>query len=376
MNRRIFALALLITLTFAIILPFTASAYPETRRVLASNLKRLDSNARAPIKPTVVPLSIEIVYPEEGATLSQGTHRILMSAVAKDGIATVELKIDGPEPLSWIDITGNFDGTHYFYDWTVDTDGSYDLTAAVTNTKGRTKKDTNTVTIGAPQPTRWAVLIGIADYEGRSSDLWHPDEDAKEMEQELLEFGYPGDNIKMLLNRKAKANAIADAIEWLVANEKAGDEVVFFYSGHGYRAPDSEGWDTDIESDGHDEGIVTHDFYGLPDGWLKEKFSTIESTKFVLMFGSCHSGGMFDDNDDFQENGRIIASACKADQYGWDYLQLGNTLWGYYFVDEGLRDNNAYTVEAAHAYAYPHVTAMQPDSQPQLYDGITGDFEL
>ncbi|UCD96846.1 MAG: caspase family protein [Candidatus Bathyarchaeota archaeon] len=377
MNRRIFASTLVITLVLAIYLPFTAGVHPDTSRsVQTADLKRLDSNNSNRIKPTAAPLSVEIVYPDDGATLTQGSHRILVAAVAKDGVITVELKIDGPEALGWTDITNNFDGTHYFLDWTVSSDGSYDLTAAITNTKGRTKQDTNTVTIGVTQPTRWAVLIGIADYEGRSSDLWHPDEDAKEMEQELLEFGYPSSNIKMLLNRQAKANAIADAIEWLVTNEKAGDEVVFFYSGHGYRAPDSEGWDADVESDGHDEGIVTHDFYGLPDGWLKEQFAAIESTEFALLFGSCHSGGMFDDNDDFQESGRIIASACKADQYGWDYLQLGNTLWGYYFVDEGLLDNNAYSVEAAHVYAYSRVTAMQPDSQPQLYDGISGDFDL
>ncbi len=231
-----------------------------------------------------------------------------------------------------------------------------------------------------PQPTassKWAVIIGIADYQGRSSDLWHPDEDAKEMYYELVrQQGYPRSNVKLLTNRKATAQAIVDAINWLITNEKAGDEVVFFYSGHGYRAPDSEGWDDDVESDGYDEMIVTYDFYGLPDGWFRQKFAAIESTKFALMFGSCHSGGMFDDNDDLQGEGRVIASACKADQYGWDYLYLGNTLWGYYFVDEGLLDNNAYSVEAAHAYAYPRVVAEQPDSQPQLYDNYPGDFTL
>jgi hypothetical protein len=322
------------------------------------------------------PLRVEIVYPEDGAALSQGTHRVLVSASASRGIATVELKIDGPESIGWTDITSNFDGTYYYYDWAVGTDGTYDLTAAVTDTKGRSKQDTNVVSVGAPQPDQWAVLIGIADYQGRDSDLWHPDEDAKEMEQELLEVGYPSDHIIVLLNRKAKAQAIVDAIDWLVANEEAGDEVVFFYSGHGYRAPDSEEWDDDVESDSYDEMIVTHDFYGLPDGLFRQKFAAIESTQFALMFGSCHSGGMFDDNDDLQGSGRVIASACKADRYGWDYLTLGNTLWGYYFVDEGLLDDNAYSVETAHAYAYPYVVAEQPDSQPQLYDNFPGNFGL
>jgi len=224
---------------------------------------------------------------------------------------------------------------------------------------------------------KWAVVIGIADYQGTDSDLWHPDEDAKEMNTELTrQRGYPKSNVKLLTNGRATAAAIVSAVNWLVANEKPGDEVVFFYSGHGYRAPDADGWDSDIESDGYDEMIVTYDFYGLPDGWFMQKFAAIESTKFALMFGSCFSGGMFDDNDDLQGSGRVIASACKADQLGWDYFFLGNTLWGYYFVDEGLLDNNANSVEAAHAYAYPRVVAQQPDSQPQLYDNYPGDFTL
>jgi hypothetical protein len=224
---------------------------------------------------------------------------------------------------------------------------------------------------------KWAVVIGIADYQGRDSDLWHPDEDAKEMYAELTrQQGYPRANVKLLTNKGATASAISSAITWLVTNEKAGDEVVFFFSGHGYRALDSEGWDTDVETDGYDEVLVTYDFYGLSDGWLAKKFVAIESTKFALMFGSCYSGGMFDDDDDLQGTGRVIVSACKADQLGWDYLLLGNTLWGYYFVDEGLLDNNANSVETAHAYAYPRVVAQQPNSQPQLYDNYLGDFIL
>jgi len=228
-----------------------------------------------------------------------------------------------------------------------------------------------------PVADKWALIIGIADYEGKGSDLWHPDEDAKEMYSELTtQQGYASANVKMITNRGATASAILAGIDWLVSNEKATSEVVFFYSGHGFRAPDSDDWDSDAESDGYDEGIVSYDFYGLPDGLLKERFAAIESTRFALMFGSCHSGGMFDDDDDLQQSGRLIASACKADQYGWDYLSLGNTLWGYYFVDDALLDNKAGSIEAAHAYAYSRVVAVQPDSQPQLSDGILGDFTI
>ena len=225
--------------------------------------------------------------------------------------------------------------------------------------------------------SKWAVVIGIADYQGTSSDLWHPDEDAKEMYTELTrQQGYPKNNVKLLTNRAATAAAIVSAINWLVSKEKTGDEVVFFYSGHGARVPEPNDWDTDDEADKYDEMIVTYDFYGLPDGQLKGWFAPIESTRFALMFGSCNSGGMFDDDDDLQGTGRIITAACKADQLGWDYLTLGNTLWGYYFVDQGMLKNKAASIEKAHDYAYPLVVAQQPDSQPQLYDNYPGDFTL
>ena len=127
---------------------------------------------------------------------------------------------------------------------------------------------------------KWAVVIGIADYKGTGSDLWHPDEDAAEMASALINnYGFASDHIKILKNSKATASAILSAINWLAANEDSNSTVVFFYSGHGFRAPDSEGWDSDLESDGYDEGIVSYDLYGLPDGLLKEKLAVLQSKK-------------------------------------------------------------------------------------------------
>ena len=213
------------------------------------------------------------------------------------------------------------------------------------------------------------------------NDLWHPDEDAEEMKEALMtNYGFPEGNIKVLLNKEAKAQAIVDAIDWLADYEDGQSTVVFFFSGHGFRVADGEGWDADDEGDGYDEGIVSHDLYGLPDGFLMDKFSAFETQKFALIFGSCYSGGMFDDDDDLQKSGRVICSACKADQYGWDYLLLDNTLFGYYFIDrgilQGLADLNedGVSMEEALDYAYDPVTTEQPDSQPQIYDGFGGEL--
>jgi hypothetical protein len=248
----------------------------------------------------------------------------------------------------------------------------------------------------SPPPTledKWAVVIGISDYQGTANDLWNPDKDAMDMQQALItKYGFPRDNIKMLLNSQATYQAILGAINWLAGVEDSSSTVVFLFSGHGFRAPDSRGLDTDREVDGYDEGIVSYDMYNLPDGLLRQKFSAFETKNFALIFCSCYSGGMFDDpNVDLGAPGRIICSACKTNQLGWDYLRLANTLFGYYFIDEGILQGKAdgatlagvetsgvkdgqVSIEEALAYAYPRVTVMQPQSQPQIYDGFAGEF--
>lgn len=235
-----------------------------------------------------------------------------------------------------------------------------------------------------------AVVIGIAEYRG-NEDLWNSDEDAQEMATALIDvYGFPEENVKVLLNRDAKAKAIISAIEWLAEWDDADDSVVFFFSGHGFTKDDSAGWDGDEEVDGVDEGIVTHDMYGLTDGFLKDKFSELETEKLTLVFAQCHSGGMFDDDDDLQNLGRVIPAACKAEQYAWDFLYYGNTLFGYYFIDQGILEGLAdpdgeVSMEEALAYAHPLVLAESlaiqnefPDidtrSEPQIYDGFTGDL--
>jgi hypothetical protein len=42
----------------------------------------------------------------------------------------------------------------------------------------------------------------------------------------------------------------------------------------------------------------------------RQKFAAIESYEFAIMFGSCYSGGMSDDNDDLQGTGRARAAVA------------------------------------------------------------------
>jgi len=79
----------------------------------------------------------------------------------------------------------------------------------------------------------------------------------------------------------------------------------------------------------------------LMEGWLKSFQPSIRS--ITLIFDQCFSGGM----NDIAADGRVIVAACKEDQSSYDinpdWNDWGhkNTLFGYYFIDEGMLQDKA-----------------------------------
>lgn len=236
------------------------------------------------------------------------------------------------------------------------------------------------------KPNKWAVLVGIADYRGVQNDLWHPDEDAKDMYTVLTtDYGFAEDHIQILLNNEGKADKIDKAIKWMRDWENASSTVVFLFSGHGYQAADD--WDSDSEWDGIDECIVSWDMYGITDGYLADLFGSFESQEVMVWFGSCFSGGMNDISARSTFTG-VLCAACQEDQYGYDVYELGNTLFGYYYIDQGMLQANGddngdgvVTVEEAFYYAKPLVqdfvqaNELEP-SNPDISDTYEGDLVL
>jgi len=230
-----------------------------------------------------------------------------------------------------------------------------------------------------PPVDKWAVIIGIADYQGVGNDLLYPDDDANDMYNYLRSKGYPSSNIKLLINRKANANAIISAIDWMNTQEtKTTSECVFFYSGHGTTY---DGYD-DGDSEYTDEGIVSYNLYIILDGQLRQKFSTFTSQKIVFIFDSCFSGGMDDligAHAQENYNGRVVDTACAEGQLSWDGDEtMENGVYTYYYM-EGLFSYN--TAEDAQTYATPLAhdavqTMYTEEMDPQEYDTYTGQWQF
>ncbi|TFG15462.1 hypothetical protein EU537_00145 [Candidatus Thorarchaeota archaeon] len=114
--------------------------------------------------PSDDPPSCLVADPAEGAIVS-GAHRVLVSASDDNSVSKVEVRIDTG---TWIDITTNFDGTYYYYDWdtTQYADGSHDVSARATDSVGQTTTDTNSVSVNNDGGSADTLYVA-------SIDMWY-----------------------------------------------------------------------------------------------------------------------------------------------------------------------------------------------------------
>jgi hypothetical protein len=122
--------------------------------------------------------------------------------------------------------------------------------------RGKPTPQAATGTLGANvSGNKYAIIIGISDYPGTANDLQYCDDDAQDMYNALTKlYGYNSGNIHLLKDLDASFTAIRDAISDIKLQAVAGDEVVFFFSGHGTKGKADDG-----DKERIDEAIVSHD---------------------------------------------------------------------------------------------------------------------
>ena len=149
------------------------------------------------------------------------------------------------------------------------------------------------INLYAPDGTEQAT---VAPDRGGWGNLEGAVDDARAMAS-LLEhrFGFPADNIAVLLDREATRVAILDGLRrTLLEQSQPGDTAVFFYAGHGSQVRNT----ASDELDGKDETLVPADAcLGAPDIRDKELkrllWQSLErGVRVVFVSDSCHSGSV------------------------------------------------------------------------------------
>lgn len=140
-----------------------------------------------------------------------------------------------------------------------------------------------------------AVLVGIADYPDPQNKLDGPVNDVFAVSAALQELGFPVDGIRVVLNDRATSDGIHERLKWLLEEAQGGDQLFFFYAGHGAQVP---GYGRDSEVDRLDECLVPYDFdwshgTGISDDELAALYGQLPyDCQFTIMLDCCHAGGM------------------------------------------------------------------------------------
>lgn len=135
-----------------------------------------------------------------------------------------------------------------------------------------------------------ALICGI-NYTGTSSALKGCLNDAKNMRALLESKGFT--EIKDVLEKEATTAGIIAGLNWLVADVKPGDVILFHYSGHGSQLPSAK------EEDGWEEIICPIDLNWvdkvITDDTLRQIFDKVPNgVNTTLILDCCHSGTMLD----------------------------------------------------------------------------------
>jgi hypothetical protein len=134
-----------------------------------------------------------------------------------------------------------------------------------------------------------ALCVGINDYPGTNMDLAGCVNDAKDWRGLLEGRGYA---VTTLLDAEATRANIVEGLKALVAGARAGDSLVFTFSGHGSWLPD----DDSDEPDARDEMMcpydVTQDQFLLDDDLHAVFSQKPQGAQLYVIADCCHSGSV------------------------------------------------------------------------------------
>lgn len=175
-----------------------------------------------------------------------------------------------------------------------------------------------------------ALLVGVSDYGGRTSNLPNTDTDARQLYESLRAHGLLHPASMVLTNSQATTKGVAAAFARAAAAAGPNDLFLFFFSGHGNQidVPVSA-----AELDGRSETIELYDA-AMTDADLAPLFDSVHARMEMVVLDSCFSGGfrnlidrpnvmgLFSSEEDLTS---LVASQFKSGGYLAYFLREGLT---------------------------------------------------
>lgn len=214
-----------------------------------------------------------------------------------------------------------------------------------------------------PNPTpahKYAYVIGISDYDGTENDLSFCDDDARDVIAFLNTQGF---TIRSDVDYSASAANIQAGLIWLRDAAVAGDEIAFFYSGHGTKIRPTGG-----------SSIISRDLYYLTHAYVMGYLNAANCTKKTINLDACVIG-------DFHADCKIgtVLSTASTSKYSYDAPDLQNGAWTYFFLEGATTQGMIYNEEIS-TYAEVNMKAWAAANKlkvdPKHTDMYTGDLDI
>ena len=234
--------------------------------------------------------------------------------------------------------------------------------ASVTVDPGSTPLRSIVHRAGRPAPApgkRTALLIGINHARGGAT-LPGSVTDATNVRDALLMYGFPRNNITMLLEGQATRANILGQIDALAARTPSDGVAVFAIATHTRRR-------------GGTNELLTADGLRISAPELASHLAAVRSRAWIAL-PTCYAGGYA--LKGIVGHNRVATFATSADRPTYQLGDAGSYLI-INMVREAMLDGYApFSVETAFQYAHDELERDAPDRVPQISDGIAGDLIL
>lgn len=175
-----------------------------------------------------------------------------------------------------------------------------------------------------PAANKWALLIGIDQFESGTRPNFGGKADAADTREVLIRAGFPSDHIRVLTDSGARAADIRAGLSWLVANSSPTTFSVFSYSGH-------------VLQEGSTEYLWPHDNAHIPDTELAASMKALKGRAWVNIAG-CEAAGF---NEGIASATRLFTAASEADEKGYEWPAGKVSVFSMYMVRKGMLGGEA-----------------------------------
>jgi hypothetical protein len=200
---------------------------------------------------------------------------------------------------------------------------------------------------------RWAVLIGVGDYAGRTHSTVGANGDVTAIRKALLAAGWRNDHILVLRDSQATAQGIRAAFAWLAARSTPQTFSLLHFSGHvciASRGPCASGHTY----------LWSHDNRFLPETEVRARMRQVRGYSWLDVAG-CEAGAF-----DLHSRNRLFTASSRHNETSYEDAHWKQSVWTGLIWTRGFSKGQADNKRVAHRATLYEMAAYGKKHAPRL----------